>query len=301
MAALGRFRSRFSQPQLVGNVPGILVYNGLMGIGEDHQLIGSSSPALFGLEVLTDRLAQHRMPQVFLPVQDVAHSGGRPTVRVCHFVVSAIFGEVLGSIGGWNQNLLHRQLLGNGCRSNSLAGQAVNLSDNLSGRFIHKKQLLVLLGPLVAVRDRAAAPHSFLHPGLEYRLDLVAGVLGVPLVHDVQERGEVVVGGLCAVHAVVDGDEADALLGEHNLGVVAHLQVVPPESAQVFDNQGGHMARLNLAQKGVEAWAVEVGAGVAIVPKVPDVPQSMVPGVLLQVHLLVLNAVGFAYLFVIPG
>ena len=85
---------------------------------------------------------------------------------------------------------------------------------------------------------------------------------------------------------IVDGDEADALLGEHDLGVVAHLQVVPSEPAQVFDNQGSHMARFNLAQKGVEAGAVEVGAGVAIIPKVPDVPQSMLPGVLLQVHLL---------------
>ena len=49
------------------------------------------------------------------------------------------------------------------------------------------------------------------------------------------------------------------------------------------------MARFNLAQKGVEAGAVEVGTGIAIVPKVPDIPQSMVPGVLLQVHLLESN------------
>ena len=61
------------------------------------------------------------------------------------------------------------------------------------------------------------------------------------------------------------------------------------------------MARFNLAQKGIEAGAVEVRASVAIVPKVPDVPQSMVPGVLLRVHLLVLDAVGFAHLLVIPG
>ena len=64
----------------MGNVPGILIHNGLMGVWEDHQLVGSGSPALLGLELLTDGLAQHCMPQVFLPVQDVAHSGGRPTV-----------------------------------------------------------------------------------------------------------------------------------------------------------------------------------------------------------------------------
>ena len=88
-------------------------------------------------------------------------------------------------------------------------------------------------------------------------------------------------------------------LGETHLGVVAYLQVVPPEPA--FDNQGSHMARLNLTQKGIKARAVEVGAGVAIVPKVPDISQSMLPGVLLQIHFLVLDAVGLTHLLVITG
>ena len=35
---------------------------------------------------------------------------------------------------------------------------------------------------------------------------------------------------------IVDGDEADALLRENHLGVVAYLQVVPPEPAQVLYN-----------------------------------------------------------------
>ena len=34
------------------------------------------------------------------------------------------------------------------------------------------------------------------------------------------------------------------------------------------------------------SYLIKVSAGIAIVPKVPDVPQSMLPGVLLQVHLL---------------
>ena len=70
-----------------------------MGVWEDHQLVGSGSPALLGLEVLTDGLAQHCMPQVFLPVQDVAPSGGRPTVWVCHFAVSVILQDVVFKLG----------------------------------------------------------------------------------------------------------------------------------------------------------------------------------------------------------
>ena len=55
LGPVGCFGS-FPQPQLVGNVPGILIHNGLMGVWEDHQLVGSGSPALLGLEVLTDIL-----------------------------------------------------------------------------------------------------------------------------------------------------------------------------------------------------------------------------------------------------
>ena len=128
------------------------------------------------------------MPQVFLPVQDIAHSGGRPTVRVCHFVVSAIFGEVPGSIGGWNQNLL-------GCSCSAmavvpiLAGQAVNLSDNIGCGFIHKGCCLSSLA-LVAVRDGAAARIPFFIQALNTALILLLVSLAYHSFHDVQERGE---------------------------------------------------------------------------------------------------------------
>ena len=42
----------------------------------------------------------------------------------------------------------------------------------------------------------------------------IAGVLGVPLVHDVQKRSKVAGCGVCAVYAVVDGNKPDTLVGE---------------------------------------------------------------------------------------
>ena len=98
--------------------------------------------------------------------------------------------------------------------------------------------LLIVRLPLVAIRDRAAASHSVFHSGLEDCLDFVAGVLGVPLVHDVQERREVIVLRGSTVHIVVDGDKPDALFRENDFGVVADLQVVSTKTTEILYHKG---------------------------------------------------------------
>ena len=47
------------------------------------------------------------------------------------------------------------------------------------------------------------------------------------VLHDVQKRSKIVVRRVCAVHIVVDGDEANALFREKDFRVVANLQVIP--------------------------------------------------------------------------
>jgi hypothetical protein len=59
-----------------------------------------------------------------------------------------------------------------------LTRQPENLSDNLCGRLVHNKLLLILLGALVAIGDRAAAPHAVLHPDLNTALILLLVSLG---------------------------------------------------------------------------------------------------------------------------
>ena len=48
---------------------------------------------------------------------------------------------------------------------------------------------------------------------LEYRADLLAGILGIPFVDNIEERGKITVLLVGAVHSVVDGDEADIRAG----------------------------------------------------------------------------------------
>ena len=64
----------------------------------------------------------------------------------------------------------------------------------------------------------------------------VAGVLGIPLVHYVEEWGEVVILRLVTVHAVIDCNKAYLLLGEQNLGIKADLKIVSAETAHILDD-----------------------------------------------------------------
>ena len=59
--------------------------------------------------------------------------------------------------------------------------------------------------------DTAAAPFAILHPRFEHSADFIAGILCVPLVHDIQERGKVIVCGIGTVNIVVDSDEPNTL------------------------------------------------------------------------------------------
>ena len=70
------------------------------------------------------------------------------------------------------------------------------------------------------------------------------------VLHDVQERREVIVLRGGAVHIVVDSDEANALLREKNLRVIADLQVISAKTAEVFYNQDFHMTCFDFFQQG---------------------------------------------------
>ena len=170
--------------------------------------------------------------------------------------------------------------------AHALAGQVEDLPHHLGGLRIHHQGLLVRWGADIAIGNRAAAPLAILHPGAEDGLDLVAGVPAVELVHDVEKWREVILLGLGTVDAVVDGDEPHALVGEHDLGVEAHLEIVPPEAAHILDDDRADVARLNLPHHGGEARTVKIDAAVAVVSEVSEVGKPLLTGVGFEVSLL---------------
>ena len=174
----------------------------------------------------------------------------------------------------WYQHLFRCQSIRNGCGTVALASQTEYFTDNLCGRLVHDKGLLVVRLSLVAVGNRTAAPHSVFHSGLEYRLDFVAGVLCVPLVHDVQKRREVIVLRGGAVHIVVDSDEANVQERKHTADVVADHEIITPETGKVFDYDAIYLSLFDLFHHSEEIRSFKVLTTPAVVTKLGDFPTS---------------------------
>ena len=50
------------------------------------------------------------------------------------------------------------------------------------------------------------------------------------------------------------------------VGVIADGDIVSAQAGQILDHDGGHIAHVDVVQHGLEAGAVEVRAGIAVVP-----------------------------------
>ena len=93
----------------------------------------------------------------------------------------------------------------------------------------------------------------------------VAGVLGIPLVHYAEERGEVVILRLVTGHAVIDCNKAYLLLGEQNLGIKADLKIVSAETAHILDDNCADFPGFGFCKHCLKSGTVEVTPCVTVI------------------------------------
>ena len=104
------------------------------------------------------------------------------------------------------------------------------------------------------------------HPLIaEHCPQFFAGVLCVPLVHDVAEWCEVVFHLVVAVHTVIDGYKADAQFWEANLRVEPYFQIVAPKPGHILDDHHTHQSGLNIGQHFLKPRPLEIRPGVSVV------------------------------------
>ena len=148
-----------------------------------------------------------------------------------------------------------------------------------SGGFFVHKPVFPLFVPQIAVNDSAGqvlAAHAF---GLEHGADFPAGVAGVKLVHNVAERGKIIIA-FQTVHTVIDGDQPDTALPQ-NLHDLTDFQIVTPQAAHVFDNNGLHPSGLDFLHHRQKARTVKTGSRYAVIGEVCGVRQPIPAGKLL--------------------
>lgn len=126
-------------------------------------------------------------------------------------MVSGSFGMMLFFVCRRNQHFFIRKSLANLCKTGTAGCHIEDPANNGSCFLIYVKGLLITGNPLIPVGNTAAAPFAVLHPRFENGTDFIASVLSVPLVHDIQERGKVIVCGISTVNIIVDSDEPNTL------------------------------------------------------------------------------------------
>ena len=142
---------------------------------------------------------------------------------------------------------------------------------------------------------------SFLHPVAEHGLDLIAGVLGVPLVHDVQERSKIARCGVCAVHAVVDGNKPDTLVGEQQLSIVADQKIVPSKAAHILHDDGGDISGFNVRKHGLETGSLKVRTRITVVRVPAQIGKAVLLCIGFKDTLLIGNGIALALQLVLMG
>ena len=117
------------------------------------------------------------------------------------------------------------------------------------------------------------------------------------VLHNVAERGKIIVTS-GAVHAVIDGDKANATLTQdfHNL---TDFQIVTTHAAHVLDTQILHIPGFNLFHHCQKSGTVKASTTNAIVREMDNVCKALPCGELLQHSLLIGNGIALTLLVII--
>ena len=87
---------------------------------------------------------------------------------------------------------------------------------------VNHKRLFVARQSVIPIRDRTATTLSVFHTGIEYSLDFVACVFGIPFVHNIQKRSKVIIRSVVTVNTVVNCKETDIFLWKQNFFTLAN-------------------------------------------------------------------------------
>ena len=271
---------------LLNDLPEFLRYQRSMGVL--HQDLLALRPADLLLVFVGERRVFHaeRVAKIGNILQDICHCLAAPAIRAGRVQVVADCPGNLVVLVGRVQDLLSGQDPGDLVGPFPGGAQFEDPAYHRSSRLVRYDFFgLCVLFPVAVGRFGAKSFPAFrLH--LFDGTYLFAGVLGVELVGPVSDRVEVVAALHQGVHTVIDRDKPDALLREVELRQLAHLQVFPPQAAEILDDQGFHLAVLNHLHDLLPRGPVEVGPGVTVVGQKQSVVKSIFSCISLEKELL---------------
>jgi len=132
-------------------------------------------------------------------------------------------------------------------RTMTVQGISENQPHNRGGFLVNEQMVFVLRVFPIPKRGKTPGKLSFLRFQKIRGMDFLGNILAVHLVQDILERGNVVVIPQ-GVDAVIHGDIADTVSWEKVLNQMPGLQIITPQSAEVFRDDKVDLPALNGSQ-----------------------------------------------------
>ena len=249
-------RPPLALPHPLNDFPGVQVNQWLVGFFKAEYLVRRVQKALFVLKGWSISPAVDGIADILLMLQNTGHCAPRPGIGPVRIQSGVADTSGAVGVGGWGEDLFLCEHSGDLVRSWPSRAQLKDTGHHGGGLFIRDQALGIPLVLFIAVGGRG--PNAFSPPCRCHndRFHLLAGVTGVPFVKQVTD-GDTVVNAVDGVHAVVDGNIADMVLGKGFFQQDAHYQPVASQAGVVFNDDGGHPAGLHLGHHFQIGWTVE--------------------------------------------
>lgn len=170
-----------------------------------------------------------------------------------------------------------------------------------SGGFLVDDPLLFILGCFIPVGRHCTKMFAGASFGLPRCPNFLAGIFCVHLVKYVADSGKLTIAAY-TVHAVVDCDKMNAVIGKHHFRIHTHLQIVSPETGHILYHHTLDFAVFNISKHPLKTETVEVGSGITVVLVVVTKCRiAVVAAILFQYLFSIADTVAFAVYFILSG
>ncbi|ETO98524.1 hypothetical protein HMPREF1495_1318 [Lachnoanaerobaculum sp. MSX33] len=248
----------------LNNIIGFLINNRFLRIFKDDPLILRNIMTFLIFEVLPS-LEINCVTKVLSLLENV-HDGGRsPVIRILEGLVLV---QALSKPGHVNRRNLDLFLFQQ--RSNLIGAETFNrpseyLSDDGSCFRIHDPVIAVMLILEIAIRTAACDMLTGISFCQKCGFDLFTGISRIPFVHDIAERGKVIIP-TKAINPIVQGNQTDVTLPKH-FHELTNLKIITAHTAHIFDYDGTYIPGFNFFHHGYEARSIKPGAGYSVIRK----------------------------------
>ena len=268
---------------------GLLVDHGLVCVFKDAPFAFMDIVAFLVLEVLSC-LEVDGMAEVLSLFENTHDDRRTPGIGVFDGLVFVYALAMPRQMDGRNLDFFSREPSGDLVRTVTVHTHGKDPPYHRGSFLIHHPVSAAFI-PKIAIDDCSRQVPACLSLSLKGGANLLADITGIPLVHDISERREIIVIAK-TVHAVVERNQAHIFLpqGFHHL---PYLEVITPQAAHVLDDDRLHIPGLDLRHHGHEAGTIKTGAGYAVIGEMGRAGESIASGIVLQHQLLIANGVGF--------